>query len=135
MEQKRVAAAIIVIMNNNNIEVFAAQKPDGHWEFPGGKIEQNELASKAAVREIKEELDADIEIDEYVTTITMPYKNYELVLHGWLCHMTKNHIVLKEHVDSKWLTIKDLEQTSLNWFDADKKLIEFMLQNYVLQCY
>ena len=62
MKTVRVVAAIII----ENDKVFATQRGYGEfkdgWEFPGGKIEPGETPEEAIVREIKEELDTEVEV-------------------------------------------------------------------------
>ena len=68
MKTIRVVAAIIVHEN----QVFATQRGYGNfkggWEFPGGKIEQGETSQEALIREIKEELDTEIEVGEWTVS-------------------------------------------------------------------
>ena len=60
MKVIRVVAAIII----DGGKVFATQRGYGEfkdgWEFPGGKIEADELPEDAIIREIKEELDTEL---------------------------------------------------------------------------
>lgn len=69
MKTIEVVAAIII----KNGKVFATQRGYGEfkdwWEFPGGKIEKRESPKDALVREIREELDAEIEVGELLETI------------------------------------------------------------------
>ena len=69
MKTIEVVAAII----RKGDRVFATQRGYGEWkdwwEFPGGKMEAGETPKEALVREIKEELDADISIGRLLDTI------------------------------------------------------------------
>ena len=69
MKTVRVVAAIII----ENDKVFATQRGYGEfkdgWEFPGGKIEPGETPEEAIVREIKEELDTEVEVIELLDTV------------------------------------------------------------------
>ncbi|NLV90652.1 MAG: (deoxy)nucleoside triphosphate pyrophosphohydrolase [Tenericutes bacterium] len=94
----------------------------GMWEFPGGKIEGNETQEEALVREIKEELDADIELEEFITTVNYDYPNFHLIMHCYLCHLKENKIILVEHSDAKWLTKDKL--SSVDWLPADIEVVE-----------
>lgn len=133
---KHVAAAVIFDMDeNNNKRVFAAKKQNGFWEFPGGKLEPNEPPAHTAVREIKEELDMDIVVDEFIATITVNQGDDEIILDAFACHMTNNTFILKEHVNFRWLTEDDLRKTRLNWYQSDKLLIEYMLNDMTIECY
>ena len=69
MKTIRVVAAIII----DDKKIFATQRGYGEfkdgWEFPGGKIEAGETPEEALVREIKEELDTEIEVLELIDTV------------------------------------------------------------------
>ena len=82
MKTIEVVAAIII----KNGEVFATQRGYGEfkgwWEFPGGKIESGECAKEALVREIREELVADISVGELLETVEWDYPNFHLTMHA-----------------------------------------------------
>ena len=83
MKTIRVVAAIIAAENENNEKmIFATQRGYGAfkdgWEFPGGKIEKGETPEEAIVREIKEELDTVIQVEEYIDTIEYDYPEFHL---------------------------------------------------------
>ena len=74
----KVAAAII----HKDDKIFATQRGYGDykdwWEFPGGKIEEGETPEAALVREIREELDSEIEVEQYLTTVEHDYPEFHL---------------------------------------------------------
>lgn len=96
------------------------QDKDG-WEFPGGKIEENEMPEGAIVREIKEELDTEIEIIELLDTVEYDYPNFHLSMDCFVCKIRCGDLVLKEHEAAKWLTKDSLN--SVDWLPADYGLI------------
>lgn len=106
-------------------KIFACQRGYGEykggWEFPGGKVEMNESPEDAIKREILEELDVEIAIDEYIYTIEYDYPKFHLSMKCYLCHIINGELLLKEASDAKWLS-KD-ELYSVDWLDADKCLI------------
>lgn len=117
-----VVAAIII----HNDKIFATQRGYGEfkdgWEFPGGKIEIGETPQLALIREIKEELDTEIEVGELVDTVEYDYPKFHLSMHCFLCTVKCGDLVLKEHEAAKWLTKDTLY--SVEWLPADKELIE-----------
>ena len=122
MKTVKVVAAIII----NNNRVFATQRGYGEfkdgWEFPGGKIELGEAPQEALVREIKEELDTEIEVKDYLETVEYDYPEFHLSMDCFFCEIKSGELVLKEHEAAKWLTAETLD--SVDWLPADKGLIE-----------
>lgn len=122
MKTVKVVAAIII----NNNRVFATQRGYGEfkdgWEFPGGKIEPGETPQEALVREIKEELDTEIGVKDYLETVEYDYPEFHLSMDCFFCVIKSGELVLKEHEAAKWLTAETLD--SVDWLPADKGLIE-----------
>lgn len=114
MKTVRVAAAII--LHNNRI--FATQRGYGEfkdgWEFPGGKVETGETSAQALVREIREELDTEIEVGELFDTVEYDYPSFHLSMDCFLCRVISGDLVLKEHEAARWLTRKTLR--SVDWY-------------------
>ena len=127
MKTIEVVAAIIKRDN----KYFATQRGygifAGGWEFPGGKMEPGETPQQALVREIKEELDADISVGELVDTVEYDYPDFHLTMHCFLCELTSGHVVLLEHEAARWLSPDELD--SVDWLPADLDLIN-KLSNY-----
>ena len=122
MKTIEVVAAIIKKDN----KYFATQRGygdfEGGWEFPGGKIEPGETPQEALMREIKEELDADISVGELIDIVEYDYPKFHLTMHCFLCELTSEHVVLLEHEAAKWLSPGELD--SVDWLPADQGLIE-----------
>ena len=121
MKTVRVVAAIII----ENGKVFATQRGYGEfkdgWEFPGGKIEPGETPEEALVREIKEELDTEVEVGKLLDTVEYDYPNFHLSMDCFICKIKSGDLVLKEHEAAKWLTKDTLG--SLEWLPADMGLV------------
>lgn len=122
---KVVGAAII----NSNNEVLCAQRGYGaladKWEFPGGKIEKGETDQQALVREIKEELDIEIEVCDSIKEVYNEYENFNVVLRVYKCKHLSGAIHDTEHKSLKWLKISDIE--TLDWAEADKPVVKALL--------
>ena len=122
MQTIRVVAAIII----KNEKVFATQRGygdfKGGWEFPGGKIDAGETPEEALIREIKEELDTEVEVIELLDTIEYDYPNFHLSMDCFICNIKSGDLVLKEHEAAQWLTKETLD--SVNWLPADLGLID-----------
>lgn len=128
MKTVRVVAAIII----DGGKVFATQRGYGEfkdgWKFPGGKIDAGETPEEALVREIKEELDTEVEVKELLDTVEYDYPKFHLSMDCFICKIKAGELVLKEHEASKWLTKETLD--SVEWLPADQGLIE-KIENYL----
>ena len=117
-----VAAAI----RNSKGEIFSTQRGYGEykdwWEFPGGKAEPGETLEQALKREIMEELDTEISVDSYITTIDYDYPSFHLSMDCFWCEVLRGDLVLKEHEAAKWLDKESLD--SVAWLPADVTLID-----------
>ncbi len=126
MKSIEVVAAIIF---DEQGRIFATQRGYGDWkdwwEFPGGKIEAGEKREQALKREIREELDAEIEVGELLRTIDYDYPNFHLTMHCFKCTLD-SAITLKEHEAAKWL--KPEELNTVQWLPADEEIIEELKQ-------
>ena len=91
------------------------------WEFPGGKIEANETPEACLIREIKEELNIEIEIIEGLSANDHQYPDKSIRLMPFICRQTGGEIILKEHADYKWLDRKEL--LDLDWAEADVEVV------------
>ena len=124
MKHIEVVAAII----RKEDKIFATQRGYGDWkdwwEFPGGKMETGETPEEALKREIKEELSADISVDEFITTVEYDYPAFHLTMHCYLCTLLDEAMHLNEHEAARWLSKAELQ--SVKWLPADLEVVERM---------
>ena len=122
MKHIEVVAAIIRRGN----EIFATQRGYGEfkdwWEFPRGKIEPGESLQQALVREIREELDATIEVGELLQTVEWDYPTFHLTMHCFWCKLTCEALHLNEHEAASWLDREHLR--SVKWLPADYGILD-----------
>lgn len=99
------------------------------WEFPGGKVENDESDHEALLREIKEEMDWNIYVGRKIATITHNYPELTIELTAYWCKGGDEEFTMLEHLDAKWLAADELN--SLKWTDADKKIVARILQDSI----
>ncbi len=123
MKQIEVVAAII---HDGTGRIFATQRGYGDykdgWEFPGGKMEAGETPEEALRREIWEELETRICVEQLVETVEWDYPQFHLTMHCYWCSVESGELTLKEHEAAKWLTKEQLD--SVDWLPADRKVVE-----------
>ena len=124
-ERARKCIEVVAAIIRDGDRILATQrgygKWRGWWEFPGGKMQEGENREDALVRELKEEMDATIVIDEYYTTIDYDYPDFHLTMHCYFCHIPDSHYILNEHMDARWLTADTVD--SVRWLPADQDLV------------
>lgn len=131
----RVVAAVICDSFEKPTKIFATARGHGEfkgqWEFPGGKIEADEIPQQALIREIKEELAVKIKVGELIDAIEYDYPTFHLSMDCFWCVVVDGEIILKEAEDARWLSKDKLY--SVNWLPADITLIK-KIQNSLLPC-
>ena len=111
MKSKNVVAAII---KKNNQYLIVQRNRNKHlglkWEFPGGKVHDNEVFEEALSREIKEELNITINMYEKIAEEKYKDEKIDIVLHYFLCSQKSGTIKLNEHEDLAWVEKKDFDK-------------------------
>lgn len=125
MKQIEVVAAII---RDADGKIFATQRGYGdwkdYWEFPGGKVEPGETWRQALQREIWEELETRVAVEQLLTTVEWDYPQFHLTMHCFFCHVESGHLELKEHEAARWLPKEQLGEVM--WLPADEQVIALL---------
>lgn len=128
MKQIEVVAAVIRLED----KVLAVQRGDGRYayvsrkfEFPGGKIENGESHRSAVLREIREELALEVEVEDFLMTVQHSYPDFELIMHCYACRTSQEQPVLHEHLTYRWCLTHELP--SLDWAAADLPVVDRLL--------
>lgn len=120
---KTINVVAAVIMKEG--KVFATQRGYGEfkdgWEFPGGKVEAGESPEEALSREIREELEVEVNVGDLIDTIEYDYPAFHLSMKCYACTIAGGSPHLLEHEAARWLTADQLD--SVAWLPADITLI------------
>ena len=113
-------------------KVLIAQREAGshmefRWEFPGGKLEPDEAPEECIVREIKEELDLDIEVIDIYKVVKFEYKEKDILLLCYLCRILKGEGKPLECKDFRWVTKDELE--NFDFVPADLPIVEKLMMD------
>lgn len=124
---KKLVKVVGAIIENENNEILCALRSpkmsiSNRWEFPGGKMEENENIKQAIEREIKEELECDIEFNSVFNDNTHEYENFIVNLITVKCNLTSGIPIATEHSKLIWLKRENL--LSLKWAPADIPTVE-----------
>lgn len=106
-------------------KVFATQRGYGEfkdgWEFPGGKVEAGESPEEALCREIREEMEVEVNVGDLIDTIEYDYPAFHLSMKCYACTIAGGSPHLLEHEAARWLSADQLD--SVAWLPADITLI------------
>lgn len=123
---------VVAAIMKKEDKIFITKRSYGEfadmWEFPGGKIEAGEIREEALIREIKEELELDINNLEYLTTVEYDYPNFHLTMHCFICEICGGELVLNAHNDAKWVSLEEL--STQKWVPADVEVVEKILNDF-----
>ena len=125
MHKFDVVAAIII----KDDKFFIAQRNKNKhmglsWEFPGGKVEEGESFEIALKREIKEELNIEIDVKDKLGEEIYQDEKINVKLHYFICSILQGKICLNEHEDSAWIS-KD-EFLNYDFAEGDRDIISLL---------
>ena len=127
----KVVEVVAAIIKKEN-KIFITRRGYGEfvdmWEFPGGKIEEGESREEALHREIKEELELEINNLDFLTTVDYDYSNFHLTMHCYLCEIAGGELKLNAHNDAKWIELSELDDQK--WVPADVLVVDAIRNKY-----
>ena len=105
---------VAAIIKRDNQYLIVQRNRNKHlglkWEFPGGKVQENETFQEALLREIKEELNIIVNIHEKLAEEKYKDDKIDIVLHYYLCSHNKGTMELSEHEAFEWVEKKDFDK-------------------------
>tara|TARA_A100001011_G_C13862901_1_gene655722 strand:- start:178 stop:594 length:417 start_codon:yes stop_codon:yes gene_type:complete len=135
IEVKNVFVSVLALVNQDNKVLICkrSEKKDfpGLWEFPGGKLKNNECPENALIREVKEELNINLEQSciAPVTFSSSSYKSYNLIIFLYVARKWQNDLKLNVHQEMRWIKANQLRNYKMP--PANKFLISG-LQDLIL---
>ena len=130
IEQIKVVAGLI--LKNNKLLICQRPNFKDHplkWEFPGGKIKNDETNEEALIREINEELSIKIINYEELISYNFNYKNLnkKVFIYFYLVNNFSGKVLNNFHKELKWIEIKDIRE--YDFLEGDLKIIEHISSN------
>ena len=132
----KVVTTVAGIIKNEKGEILCTLRDKGKyeyvsfkWEFPGGKLEEGETNQEALARELKEELDIEVNIGDFFYQIEHDYPDFHLSMALYECQLISKEIKMNVHKGMKWLSPKDI--MDLDWAEADFPAVELIYKNSV----
>jgi len=124
----RVVAAII---HKDDKILIARRKQGTHlefkWEYPGGKVEENEDEKDALKRELLEEFEISSEINKYITESFHEYDKNKINLRAYSVKHLSGDFKLIDHDRIEWITIEEL--TKYDFAPADVPINNYLIKN------
>lgn len=128
--KKKIKVVAAIIENENNEILCALRSPKmtipNQWEFPGGKVEENESLQDAIEREVQEELNCNIKALDVYHDNTHEYDNFIVNLISLKCKLIEGTPVNEEHSKLVWLKRENLD--SLKWAPADVPTVDELIK-------
>lgn len=129
MKTIKVVAAII----KKGDQIMIAQRLKGEfagqWEFPGGKIEVDETPQQALKRELLEEMELQIQVNDYLVTAEYDYSTFHLSMDCFMCSLENEDIHLHDHTAIQWISIHE-DIKNINWVPADVQVFQAIQSKY-----
>lgn len=134
MKKVKVVGAVIA---DKDLKILVAQRPYSEityksykWEFPGGKVEENESPEEALKREIGEELDCVIIVKEKIGEVEYDYPDFKLSMDLFLCVLKEGSLPKAlEHNQIKWISPEEID--TLDWIEADYKILPIIQKRLI----
>ena len=129
---KIIRVTVAIIESENKILIAQRKANDnlfgGLWEFPGGKIEDGETPEECMARELKEELEIEVEVGTLITSNKHRYPNGIFELLAYKVEHISGNFVLNDHDEVKWITIDEISK--FDFPPANTPIINYLKNSY-----
>ena len=132
MKIKQIKVVAGLILQNNKLLICQRPNFKDHplkWEFPGGKIKNDETNEEALIREINEELSINIINYEELFSYNFNYKDFnkKVFIYFYLVNNFSGKVLNNFHKELKWIEIKDIRE--YDFLEGDLKIIDHISSN------
>ena len=122
--------AVGVVFRNERV-LITRRKAEGLlgglWEFPGGKIKDGESAQAACLREIKEEVNLDVQIDRHLVQVKHAYTHFRIVMEVFCCKYVSGRVYLRGPMAFRWIRLN--EYKNYPFPKANHKFIPLLIRS------
>ena len=119
---------VAAVIKKNDLFLIANRSfednSQGIWEFPGGKVEENETFTSALIREIKEELSLNIKVGNMIATIDLNKTDKNIYVHYYYAFILSGQISLNVHSEFKWVPHPQLKK--FTYIDGDRHILNYL---------
>ena len=119
---------VAAVIKKNDLFLIANRSfednSQGIWEFPGGKVEENETFNSALMREIKEELSLNIKVGNMIATIDLNKTDENIYVHYHYAIILSGQISLNVHSEFKWVSHTQLK--NFTYIDGDRHILNYL---------
>ena len=119
---------VAAVIKKNDLFLIANRSfednSQGIWEFPGGKVEENETFTSALIREIKEELSLKIKVGNMIATIDLSKTDKNIYVHYYYAIIVSGQISLNVHSEFKWVPYPELK--NFTYIDGDRHILNYL---------
>ena len=130
---KKIIKVTAAILEKDGRIIIAQRKSSDHlsgkWEFPGGKIESGETPEECLARELKEELDIDVAIGEFLGSNVHHYDHISIELMAYRASWVSGAITMNDHNAYRWVTVDQL--TKYDFAPADIPFVDMLRRGQI----
>jgi 8-oxo-dGTP diphosphatase len=115
-EMKTVIVTAALIIEQGKILITQRKKDSSQgllWEFPGGKVKEREEPREALGRELKEELDVEVEVGMLFDAVFHSYPEYPILLLVYRCRIVKGSLKPIGCHDLRWVSLREVEKLAM----------------------